>query len=269
MKDRQYLKAEYRNTEIHYTKEGHGKVIVLLHGYMSSSAIWTDFTDACLRDYCVINIDLPGHGASQLFPFLPEFSDYTEGIVTILQQEHIDNAYFISHSLGGYIALSILKHYSELVKGICLFHSHPFCDNDEKRALREKEAEMIKNKKKALMIKLNIHRSFYRRNQSNNEYIDRVSKIARETKDTGCIAALHAMRTRESTEIVLQNTNIPVLLIYGKHDCYLKYELLDSLVLKNGTKLYLENTAHYGFWEEKDICLTYLKRHLQTYYAKG
>ena len=57
----------YDQKIIHYRDEGHGPVLILLHGFMESIEIWDYFIEQLSSQFRVIAIDLPGHGRSELF----------------------------------------------------------------------------------------------------------------------------------------------------------------------------------------------------------
>ncbi len=62
-----YKTIDFNNTTIRFKDEGKGPVIVLLHGYLESLKIWSEFS-AELAEHCrVVSIDLPGHGKSGVF----------------------------------------------------------------------------------------------------------------------------------------------------------------------------------------------------------
>ena len=57
-------------TNIHYTRVGTGKTIILIHGWAMHSGIWQTFAEQLAQHYKVLCIDLPGHGYSEkITPF--------------------------------------------------------------------------------------------------------------------------------------------------------------------------------------------------------
>ena len=52
--------------ELSYSDTGQGNVVVLLHGFCESRALWNDFENFLSQKYRVICPDLPGYGQSRL-----------------------------------------------------------------------------------------------------------------------------------------------------------------------------------------------------------
>jgi len=55
-----------RGCEIHYSVEGSGPLVILLHGLLSNAKSWKrwGFVDALADGYCVACVDSLGHGHS-------------------------------------------------------------------------------------------------------------------------------------------------------------------------------------------------------------
>jgi len=56
--------AQFKNSSIHYSITGKGKCIVLLHGFLLNTGIWSDLIPLLSKKNKVLAIDLPGHGKS-------------------------------------------------------------------------------------------------------------------------------------------------------------------------------------------------------------
>ena len=68
----------------------------------------------------------------------------------------IGRAVVVGHSMGGYVALEMLRKYPEAFAGLVLFHSTPNPDSEKKREDRLREIHLIEGGKKEL-----IARSFH------------------------------------------------------------------------------------------------------------
>ena len=98
--------------------------LIFIHGWCCSSDLWS--TQAPLyATHPSILLDLPGHGASSK----PEEADYNtdflaRAIFAVLDAENISTVVLIGHSLGGFLATTILRLLGEeRVKGIVYVHS--------------------------------------------------------------------------------------------------------------------------------------------------
>ena len=70
--------------------------------------------------------------------------------------------------------------------------------------------------------------------------------------DDGIIALLNGMKERPDRSKVLQNPELPLLLIGGMKDNYIPVEVFDKLVAlaPHARVLRLEESGHMGFMEE-------------------
>jgi pimeloyl-ACP methyl ester carboxylesterase len=74
-----------------------------------------------------------------------EFSmrDMGEDVVRMMERMDIPSAIIVGHSMGGYIALSILKNFPERIIGIALIASHIYADSESKKKQRIIMAEQL------------------------------------------------------------------------------------------------------------------------------
>lgn len=89
-----------------YTREGKGKVVVLLHGWGDSSVSFRSLQAALQVHYDVICMDLPGFGGTQAPSEAWGLNDYAQFVAHFLQKIDAPEVHaFIGHSNGGAIAI--------------------------------------------------------------------------------------------------------------------------------------------------------------------
>lgn len=99
-------------SHLNYTEKGTGQVILFLHGWCMSSAIWGLQQDAVAAEHRFLALDLRGHGGSGL----PEggvrgFSGYADDILLLAEHLDLNNIVAVGWSLG---AQALLKAYPRL-----------------------------------------------------------------------------------------------------------------------------------------------------------
>jgi Predicted hydrolases or acyltransferases (alpha/beta hydrolase superfamily) len=243
---------------ISFASQGHGKAVVLLHGYLESLEIWNDFAEELAKKFMVITIDLLGHGKSGTINGEASFELMAESIKTVLDYLKIDKTIIIGHSMGGYAMLAFAEIFPESVLGVGLFHSITWADLPEKRIARDNEIELVKQGKKHSFININVTKSFADDNLVRfKEQIDQAKKIGSDTSDEGIIAALYAMKLRKDRTYIIEKFEFPVLFVVGKKDNYIPVEKLMQLtnLPKKKYVVVLENSGHMGFIEEKEFAL--------------
>jgi pimeloyl-ACP methyl ester carboxylesterase len=256
-----YKQATYNQLPINYEITGTGQYLVLLHGYLESLEIWGDFKNLLAEQFSVISIDLPGFGLSSNYSETHSMELYAEAVMSVISSVGVEKFILVGHSLGGYVSLSLLENYSSLIKGLCLFHSHPFPDSEQTIEKRKREICLVNKGKQELIFNINIPNAFSPHNLERMEkVIDNAKSIAAKTSPEGIKAALNGMMVRPSREKVLKESSVPVLLILGKYDNYIPYQEVGMKIKlpENGKIITLKNSGHMGFAEEPGPSLSAL-----------
>lgn len=108
---------------LHYTDQGSGPVLVLIHGLMGQLRNFSyAVTDQLKDSYRIINIDRPGWGYSTLTdeaarPGIPEQAAMIDELLDRLE---IAQATIVGHSLGGAVALALALDHPARVANLAL-----------------------------------------------------------------------------------------------------------------------------------------------------
>lgn len=253
--------------KIRVSDQGKGDVIVLLHGYLESLDIWTDFAEELSKNFRVISIDIPGHGESEIINPNQSMIVIANAIKSTLVELKVASCFMIGHSMGGYVILMFQKLYPEMLWASCLFHSHPFADTEETKKKRLREIKLVEEGKKELIAKVNIPNAFADDNLiSFKTEIEKSIQIAYKTPEEGIIANLHAMMNRPGFSEFVSESETPFLLIAGKKDNYIDFEnLIPKINMPTkGVLSILENSGHMGFIEEKEESLKIINQFINT-----
>ncbi len=100
--------AELDDVLIHYTDEGEGEPVLLVHGFAVNADLnWRrqGIIKALTPDYRVIAMDLRGHGRSGKPPVGRYGMALVQDIPRLLDQLGIERAHLVGYSLGGFVAL--------------------------------------------------------------------------------------------------------------------------------------------------------------------
>ena len=116
----------WRNAEIHYTVEGTGFPILMVHGFGGSVRNFTKLTDSLKNEYRIVRIDLPGFGLSDMpelqkgETFINLYQDYMQFIIDTLD---LDSMYLIGNSMGGMVAWNVAAFDSTHIKKMVLLNA--------------------------------------------------------------------------------------------------------------------------------------------------
>ena len=69
MKNKNFF-LDHKNTRIHYSDQGKGPTVVLLHGFLENISMWDDLAEVLSKRNRVVCIDLLGHGQSENLGYL-------------------------------------------------------------------------------------------------------------------------------------------------------------------------------------------------------
>ena len=105
-----------------YSDEGPGPVVVLLHGFPLSNAMWEEQLSGIGSIYRIIAPDLRGHGESPAPEGVYTMDEMADDVVELLDFLSISERIVLGGlSMGGYVALSLVVRYPERVRGLMLF----------------------------------------------------------------------------------------------------------------------------------------------------
>lgn len=243
--------------EIFFRKSGKGKPVLLIHGFCETHEIWDGFDERLSEAFEVFAIDLPGFGDSPLPPAPFSIQDIAGKIIHWIDQKNIRSPFLVGHSLGGYAALALAQQAQKKISGLCLFHSTPFPDNDDRKSNRNRVIEFVKKNGVDPFIDTYVPGLFL---DKKHPAIPSVYKIARKTSEKTLLAYTAAMRDRPSSIDFLKEFEKPLLTITGDNDSIISVESVYEFghLAKTSWVQILENTGHMGMFEQPEKVLRIL-----------
>ena len=240
--------------------------IVLLHGYLETMYIWSEFAEKLSEKYRVITLDMPGHGLTDSAP--ESLSPTGESINTmefdasvikaLVEKIGLNKVCVGGHSMGGYVAQMCCKMYSETFEKLIIFNSNPYKDPEEKSADRKREIDVINGGKLNVLAAASIPKMYNCDNL--RKYDDKVMETVElcETHNpAGIIASIKGMMVRPDMQDLWENPPVPIMLICGDMDNFLPLSTIE--VLKEKFKkvkfALLPGTGHNSFIENSDEVL--------------
>lgn len=253
-----------------YYVTGHGKPVLLVHGFGEDHLVWQRQIDFLKEKFLLIIPDLPGSGPS---PSIKNMSmeGLAEVLHVIIKKELSKNNFqlisIIGHSMGGYITLAFVEKYATLINSFGLFHSSAFADSEEKKETRRKGIEFIKKNGEASFLKTTIPNLF-----STVTHQQQPNLIAQQINDSGNYSAdslvkyYEAMIERPDRTHVLKNSGVPVLFIMGEFDkaVPLSDSLNQSYLPERSYIKLLKKSAHMGMYEQTNESNQILENFLQN-----
>lgn len=244
-------KAELGNTLISYFDNGEGQPIVLIHGFAGSKLYWEKVLPDLSKNNRVIAIDLPGHGDSSMGLEKYAIEEMAGTIKDLLDELGLEKVTMFGHSLGGYITLAFAEKFPQYLNGFSLVHSTANPDSDEAKAGRESNAKKVLEGGLDSFINGLSQKLFSPENSEvNAQDIQTTAKIGMSTSVQGVVNALLAMRDRPNRNYVLEETELPVLLIAGEQDQIIPPDKTFTVNKPNIQQAIIKGAGHMSMYEQ-------------------
>lgn len=242
--------------QISYLDNGAGDIVVLIHGFGEDGRIWQQQAQYLSQYFRVIVPDIPGSGGSSLLnKTIVSIEDYASCIHQLIENifpNKNTKITLLGHSMGGYITLSYAKLFPQKLNGFGLIHSTAFADSEEKKQIRLRGIETIKQYGTYSFLKTTIPNLFA--TESKQKFPQQVDELIKQSKQF-TEAALEqyylAMMNRTDTTDVLKQAQVPVLFVMGTEDIAapLKDVLQQCYLPQQSHINILENVGHMGMME--------------------
>jgi pimeloyl-ACP methyl ester carboxylesterase len=268
MENNQFI--SFKNSSIFYSIKGHGKTVMLIHGFGEDGNIWNELVSKLKNNFRLIIPHLPGSGKSTILKTengKTSIDDYAEAMIQILKNESVINCTVIGHSMGGYITLSIAEKYPKILTGFGLFHSTAFTDNEEKKQTRLKSINFIQAHDGMSFLRTSIPGLFADKfKQEHPGTIEKLIDAGQSFSSETLIQYQKAMIDRPDRMTLLQTTTLPVLFIIGEKDQSIPLQQsLQQCHLPVLAHIHiLPNAAHMGMLEESELCTDIITSYLQN-----
>ncbi len=245
------MEQQEQQEDLQYQKFGNGEAVFLIHGFGETGEVFYQLAQDLSEKYTVYVPSLPGISGSDLVENL-SIESMAAGILKIADAEEINKAFFLGHSMGGYIALALLESDPARFLGIGLLHSTPLADDEEKKENRTKTAAIIEERGSANFLAGFIPKLFAEKNHIRlQEEIEVLKGMYTAIPTETLVAQTLAMRNRPDRSEILNQADCMVLAILGKDDALIP--LTKTLSAIHNTKTIqiciLDGVGHMGFIE--------------------
>jgi pimeloyl-ACP methyl ester carboxylesterase len=233
-----------------YEEQGAGRPVVLLHGFCGSSRYWERVVPLLADRFRVITPDLRGHGESEAPEGVCSMEAFAGDIVGLLDALDLEQAVVLGHSLGGYVTLALAEAYPERLSGFGLIHSTAFPDTEEGKKNRENGIRAIREQGIGAFVEGLVPKLFAPEHLiSMTDAVERAKEIGRGTSPVGAAATQEGMRQRPDRNRVLEQTQVPVLLVAGSRDQVVPVEKTFSVSRETITQVRLDQAGHMSMYE--------------------
>jgi len=238
-------------SKIYVNDTGNGFPLVLVHGYLGSSEMWSLQIDYFSKFCRVISPALPGFGESHEAKSLDSINDMAKFIIDIVDEKKIDKFNLLGHSMGGMIVQEIAKLAGERINKLICFATGSIGEIPGRFEPIDETRKRLKEEGADISFSRVPKKWFVKGDQDKNYYLcaNAVQNISSETADN----ALKAMKNWSGIDN-LKNIKNKTLIVWGGKDTSYNFDQVDTLNknIKNSKLEIFKDCAHNVHLEEAD-----------------
>jgi len=198
--------------------QGDGPAIVFLHGFPLDRTMWRHLM-APLTGWRRIAVDLRGMGLSDVPESGYDMRSYADELAELLRVLEVEQAVICGLSMGGYIALEMMRSHRGNVRGLILANTRAEADSPQAKADRDAmiklaEREGSEGLAEVMLPKLLSPSSL----SAMPQVVEHVRTMIANNPDAGIIGAITAMKERADSTPLLKDIDVPTLVIAGRED---------------------------------------------------
>ena len=236
--------TQFKKTSIHYSITGKGKCVVLLHGFLLNTKIWSGLIPLLSKKNKVLAIDLPGHGKSDCIDKIHSMELLADLVNFILEENNITTANLLGHSMGGYVSLAFLEKYSSKINTIVLLNSTTEEDSLMRKKNRERILKIIHTNKN-VFVREAIRSLFPEKKlEVYKDLIELLTEDALKLSKQAIIASIHGMKLRSDRTQILKLFNGKKYIISGVEDPIIPFSNSRKIAIDSDTELIRVNSGH-------------------------
>lgn len=210
-------------TDIAWTDEGTGPVVVLLHAFPCNRSMW-DGQIAGLVDagWRVMAPDLPGFGDSPLLAEPASLTAVVEVLAAFLLELSVDRCVLIGLSVGGYLIMEWLRRHPDMVAGVVLCDTKASADTHEAAAGRLEMAAAVEldptscsSTLRERLLPVIVGETT---RSSRPEVVDVVATWMDAAEAASVAWYQRAMAVRPDSIATLSEAEVPALVLWGEED---------------------------------------------------
>ncbi len=212
--------------EIYIDDIGKGFPLVLVHGFLGSSAMWSPQKEFLSKYYRVIAPALPGFGESSKIKSLDSINAMAEKVLEILNKKEIKKFNLMGHSMGGMIVQEMAKISGEKINKLIFYATGPIGDIPGRFEPIDVSREKLKENGIAETSNRISKKWFVEGDQAKYFYLcDNANKA---TSEEAADNALNALKNWNGVDN-LKNINNETLIIWGDKDTAYNFDQVDAL----------------------------------------
>lgn len=262
--ERKYVLAEskfmdLRGMRVHYTDEGSGEVVVLIHGTAASLHTWQGWMTRLKNDFRVIRVDLPAFGLTGPSPdrdySIDNYVRFLEQFFAALKIKQVSLA---GNSLGGQIAWHYAAAHSDDVNKLILIDSAGLPRIGEipmpiRLARMPVIGKIGRYFTPRFLIRNSLKEVYFDRSKVTPDLVDRYFTMSLRAGNRQAFIDRSAQLTNDTGE-GLEKIKVPTLVLWGRYDQWIPVEQAENFKKRLAAPqvIIYENAGHIPHEEIPD-----------------
>ena len=207
---------DWAGQKIEVREIGAGGSTILVHGYPLDGAMWSGVARALAPTLRVLKLDLPGHGENAA-PAAESVEGHADFVEALLEQlpGPVGLAGF---SMGGYVALALMKRRPEKVRALALVDTRAGADDEAGRVKRNEAIATVREGGVTPIAQAMLPKLLSPEGLKKADLVERTSRIMTRQKPDTVVADLAALRDRPDQTATLPSIAVPTLVVVGELD---------------------------------------------------
>jgi pimeloyl-ACP methyl ester carboxylesterase len=212
---------EVSDQPINVIDRGAGDAVVFLHAFPLQSAMWDYQLDALEGAYRCLAIDMPGFGQSPppADPGGTTMQGWAGLVDGVLDELGVGEATIVGCSMGGYLAMALLRHYRARVSQLVLADTRARADDPATAHRRSSQQDVLRGGAEVgSLAKGMVEGLLSGDSMGRPELVDYVHALTEGATAAGWIAALEATKGRSDSMLLLRQADVRALIVVGELD---------------------------------------------------
>lgn len=234
---------------------GSGTPLVLLHAFPLSSAMWLAQREHLSSSARVVTPDQRGFGGSDLGSDEPSLDACAADVIALLDRLGLDQVVLGGLSMGGYVAMAVLRHHPSRVAALLLADTKAAADSEAARANRLRIADAVLADGTGVLVTEVLPKLLGRTTAASRPLVSgRVRGLVQSAPPAAVAWAQRAMAARPDSFDVLAKADVPALVVVGDEDELTSVEDAQAMVdaLPQGRLAVLPGSGHLTAVEVPD-----------------
>lgn len=198
---------------------GAGEAVLFVHAFPLSAAMWEPQLASPPDGWRFIAADLRGFGGASDRRGATSVDAHAADLIDLLDALGLDRSVVVGLSMGGYVALAMMRAAPERVRALVLCDTRADADTDEVRASRQRLREQLRDGGQAAVAETMVPRLLGPTTLAERpEVAARVRRLVEANGTRGIDEAIVALMTRPDSTPGLARIGVPTLLVVGEED---------------------------------------------------